>query len=224
MYEFSYDYMKPMYVKKAKLNYMDTDSYIMSMKTNDIYADMSNDVEKWFDTSNIGKNDNKPIESGVNKKVLGKLKFELGGKIINDFCGLKSKTYSIQLDDDNYQIKKAKGSKKCVIKRHINFAYCVNTLLNNKKLRRSQFTFKSNHHKIHTQKINKIALNNFDDKRIQCSDKITTYPYGYFDNKKDINMQIKDNTVMLNALIIVVSHSKGIILGTLIKKILVATP
>ena len=72
-------------------------------------------------------------------------------------------------------------------------------LFNNKKLLRSQFTFKSDHHKIYTQKINKIVLNYVDDKKIQCNDKITTYPYGYFDNKKDINMQIKDNTVILNA-------------------------
>ena len=93
MHEFWYDYIKPMYGKKAKLNYMDTDSYITSMKTIDIYADMRNDVQKWFDTSSIGKNDNKPIASGVNKEVLGKFKFELGGKIISDFCGLKAKTY-----------------------------------------------------------------------------------------------------------------------------------
>ena len=72
-------------------------------------------------------------------------------------------------------------------------------LFNNKKLLRSQFTFKSDHHKIYTHKINKIVLNYFDDKRIQCNDKITAYPYGYFDNKKDINMKIKDNTVILNA-------------------------
>ena len=47
----------------------------------------------------------------------------------------------------------------------------------------------------YTHKINKIALNYFDDKRIQCSDKITTYPYGYFDNNSSINSEIKDNTV-----------------------------
>ena len=90
-------------------------------------------------------------------------------------------------------------------------------LFNNKKLLRSQFTFKSDHHKIYTQKINKIALNYFDDKRIQCNDKITTY--GYFDNKKDIIMQIKDNTVILNA-----NDNSGIIPKkyniTLLKKIL----
>ena len=76
--------------------------------------------------------------------------------------------------------------------------YLVNTLFNDTKLLKSQFTFKSDHHKIYTQKINKIALNYFDDKRIQCSDKITTYPYGYFNNNSNINSEIKDNTVKLN--------------------------
>ena len=206
MYEFWYDYIKPLYGNKVKLCYMDKDSYIMSINADDIYADMCNDVKKWFDKSNFDKNDNRPLLIGESKKVLGKFKFELGGKIISEFCGLKAKTYSIKLDNDNYEIKKAKGTKRCVVKRHINFDNYVSILFNNKKLLKSQFTFKSDHHKIYTQKINKIALNYFDDKRIQCNDKITTYPYGYFDNKKDINMQIKGNTVILNAI-----HNSGII-------------
>ena len=97
-------------------------------------------------------------------------------------------------------------------------------LFNNKKLLRSQFTFKSDHHKIYTQKINKIVLNYFDDKRIQCNDKITAYPYGYFDNKKDINMKIKIIPLYLMQMIIVVSYLKIIILRTLLKKILLVYP
>ena len=62
-----------------------------------------------------------------------------------------------------------------------------------KNLLKSQFTFKSDHHTIYTQKVNKnkIALNYFDDKRIQANDKITTYPYSYFDNDTDINSEMK---------------------------------
>ena len=77
-----------------------------------IYAMM---LRKWFQTSNFDKNDNKPLLIGENKKVIGKFKFELGGKMISEFCGLKAKTYSIKLDDDSYEIKKAKGAKKCVV-------------------------------------------------------------------------------------------------------------
>ena len=57
---------------------------------------------------------------------------------------------------------------------------------------------KSDHHTIYTQKLNKIALNFFDDKRIQCNDKITTYPYRYFDNTSNIIDEIKNNTKELN--------------------------
>ena len=63
---------------------------------------------------------------------------------------------------------------------------------------KTQYTFKSDHHTLYTQKLNKIALNFFDDKRIQCNDKITTYPYGYFDNTSNIIDEIKNNTKELN--------------------------
>ena len=199
MYEFWYDYIKPKYGDNVRLCYVDTDSFVMLIKTDHFYADISNDVKKWFDTSNIDKNDNRPLLIGEKKKVIGMFKIETGSKIINEFCALKAKTYSFKLDDDT-EVKKAKGNKKCVAKRHINFDNYADILFKDKILLKSQFTFKSDHHTIYTQKINKIALNYFEDKRIQCNDKITTCPHGYFDNDKDINMQIKDNTLMLNGI------------------------
>ena len=69
MYEFWYDYMKPTYGDKVKLCYMDTDSVIMHIKTEDIYKDIANDVEKRFDTSNYEAN--RPSPTGKNKKVIG---------------------------------------------------------------------------------------------------------------------------------------------------------
>ena len=95
---------------------MDTDSFIISIKTEDFYKDIANDVKKWFDTSNYDKNDKRPIEIGLNKKVIGKFKDELGRKIMKEFVALRAKTYAYLLDDNN-EIKKAKGTKKCVIKR-----------------------------------------------------------------------------------------------------------
>ena len=68
MYEFWYDYIKSKYGDKAGLCYMDTDSFIMHIKTEDFYKDVNNDVDKWFDTSNYDKNDNRPLEIGKNKK------------------------------------------------------------------------------------------------------------------------------------------------------------
>ena len=80
MYECWYDYMKPKYDNNVKLCYMDTDSFIMNIKTNDFYKDFANDVENRFDTSNYEVN--RPLPMGRNKKVIGLMKYELGGKII----------------------------------------------------------------------------------------------------------------------------------------------
>ena len=80
MYKFWYDYMKPKYNDNVKLCYMDTDSFVMNIKTNDFYKDISNDVEKRFDTSNYECNRLLPI--GKDKNIIGLMKDELGGKII----------------------------------------------------------------------------------------------------------------------------------------------
>ena len=74
MYEFWYDYMKPKYGENEKLCYMDSDSFIMNIKTEDIYKDIANDDEKKFDTSNYEVN--RPLPTGKNKKVIGLMKDE----------------------------------------------------------------------------------------------------------------------------------------------------
>ena len=73
-------------------------------------------------------------------------------------------------------IKKAKGTIKCVIKREIIFENYKDCLLNNKNVYRSQQRFTSYNH-VYTEEVNKIALNSNDDKRLQRYDKIRTYPY-----------------------------------------------
>ena len=74
MYEFWYDYIKPKYKNKEKLCYMDTDSFVIHIFTEDFFDDISNDVERWFDTSNYDKNDKIPPPIGKNKKVIGMFK------------------------------------------------------------------------------------------------------------------------------------------------------
>ena len=176
MYEFWYDYMKPKYGNNVKLCYVDTDSFIMDIKTEDFYKDISNDVEKRFDTSNYEVN--RPLPTGKNKKVIGLMKDELGVKIITEFVTLRPKTYSY-LTDDCKEDKKAKGTKKCVIKRMIKFNDYKNCSLKDEVILKSQQRFISKKHDVYTENINKITLNNNDDKRIVSSDKITSYPYGY---------------------------------------------
>ena len=160
MYKFWYEYIKPKYADKAKLCYMDTDSFVIHVKTNDFFHDISNDVNLWFDTSNYITKLPRPLPIGKNKKVLGKFKDELGGKIISELCCLKAKTYSYKLDDDS-ECKKAKGTKKCIVKRYIIFDNYLDTLFKTTKLLKTQNTFKSGHHTLYTQKLNKIALNFF---------------------------------------------------------------
>ena len=134
---------------------------------------------------------------GENEKLIGKCEGELGGKVMSGFCALKAKTYAFKLDNDS-EVKKPKGTRKCTVKNHITFNDYVNTLFNDNKLLTSQFISKSDHHKIYTHKINKITFSCFEDKRIHCSDKITTYPSGSFNNNSNNNSEIKDNTVKLN--------------------------
>ena len=69
MYEFWYDYVKPKYKDKAKLCYMDTDSFVINIFTEDFFEDMNNNAERWFDTSNYDKNDKRPIQICVNQKI-----------------------------------------------------------------------------------------------------------------------------------------------------------
>ena len=101
------------------------------------------------------------------------------------FVALRAKTYSFLIDeytDEDYEKnrivnKKAKGTKKCVAKREILFNNYLDSLFKNKVLYRSQQRFRSGHHKVYTEEVNKIALSSNDDKRIEF-EKATTYSYG----------------------------------------------
>ena len=174
MYEFRYDYMKPKYGDNVKLCYMDTDRFIMHIKTEDFYKDIADDVEKRFDTSNYEVN--RPLPAGKNKKVIGLMKDELGGKIMIEFAALRPKTYSYLMDDGGSD-EKAKGTKKFVIKRRLKFYDYKDCLLNNEIILKSQQRFKGARHDVYTEEINKIALSSNDDKRSQIFDRITSDPY-----------------------------------------------
>ena len=104
-------------------------------------------------------------------------KDELGGKIMTEFCALRAKAYSYKLDDDT-ENKKAKGTKKCIVKRELTFKNYVDCLFNDKTIIKSQQRFRSDHHRVCTEEVNKIALSSNNGKRLQTSDKVTTYPYG----------------------------------------------
>ena len=177
MYEFWYDYIKLKYLEKAKLCYMDTGSFIIHIETEDFYEDISSDVNKWFDTSSYDKKDKRPLPIGKNKKVMRKFKDELNGKIMTEFCAPRAKTYAFKLDDD-IEKKKAKETKKCVIKRRSKFEDYKDAVFKNKPTLKSQLRFKSDCHNVCTENINKIAISSNDDKRLQTFDRVITYPHG----------------------------------------------
>ena len=80
--------------------------------------------------------------------------------------------------DDNSDVKKSKGTKKGIIKQELMFENYKDCFFNDKIILKSQQRYKSDHYNVYTEEINKIALNSNDDKRLQTSDRIKTYPYG----------------------------------------------
>ena len=109
-------------------------------------------------------------------KVPGLFKDELGGKIITEFVALRAKAYAY-LDDDSNKHKKSKGRKRCVIKQKRMFQNFKNCLFNNKTIYRSQERFKNHNQDVCTEEVNKLALSNDDNKRLQTFNVIGTYPY-----------------------------------------------
>ena len=94
MYEFWYDYVKPKYKDKAKLCYMDTDSFVIHIFTEDFFEDIFDDVKRWFDTSEYDENDKRSLPIGMNKTLIGFFKDEVGGNIMIEFCVIRPKIYS----------------------------------------------------------------------------------------------------------------------------------
>ena len=179
MYEFHYSYMVPKYgLEKLKLCYMDTDSLVYDIKTEDFYEDIADDVPARFDTS--GYCPNRPLPVGLNKKVIGLMKDELGGKIMTEFVALRPKLYSYKVLDGS-EDKKCKGIKKCVVKKTLTFEDYKACLFNDSTEYRSQLTFRSAKHEVHTIEVNKVTLNRDDDKRISRKDGISTFARGHKD-------------------------------------------
>ena len=179
MYEFHYDYMVPKYgLEKLKLCYMDTDSLVYDIKTKDFYEDIADDVPARFDTS--GYCPNRPLPVGPNKKVIGLMRDELGGKIMTEFVALRPKLYSYKVLDGSEE-KKCKGIKKCVVKETLTFEDYKACLFNDSTEYRSQLMFRSAKHEVHTIEVNKVTLNRDDDKRISRKNRISTFARGHKD-------------------------------------------
>ena len=158
MYEFHYKYVESKY--STNLLFTDTDSLVYEIKTENIYEKFYKD-KNLFDFSEYSLNSR--FYDSANKKVIGKMKDELKGKIISEFIGLKSKLYSLVAVDRKKlvkkveEVKKAKGVNKNVVRkiRHKEFA---NVLFNKKIIRHKIKRIPSKLHKIGTYDVCKISL------------------------------------------------------------------
>ena len=97
---------------------MDTDSFIVHVKIENIYKDIAEDVETRFFTSDFELD--RPMPKGKRKNVIWLMEDELVGLLMKKIVGLRAKTYTY-LKENNDEDKKAKGTKTCVIKRKLKF-------------------------------------------------------------------------------------------------------
>ena len=135
-------------------------------------------MEERFDTSGYNKEDARPLPIGLNKKVIGLMKDELGGVIMTEFVALRPKLYSyIKLNGS--EDKKCKGIKRCVVKKTLTFEDYKTCLFNDSTEYRSQLMFRSSNHDVHTIEVNKVTLNRDDDKWISKRDGISTWARGH---------------------------------------------
>ena len=155
--------MVPKYGDRLKLCYLDTDSLVYCIKTNDFHADIMDNVQMRFDTS--GYIPDRPLPVGLNKKVIGLVKDKLAGKIMTEFIALCPKLYSYKKLDGSEdtarwdKVKKCKGIKKCVVKNTITFEDYKSCLFNDTTEYRSQLMFRLTKHEVHTIEVYEVALN-----------------------------------------------------------------
>jgi hypothetical protein len=176
MYEFYYDRLKEKYSDNLQLLFTDTDSLLVSIRTDDFYKDMIEDQD-WYDTSDYDKNH--PTYSDKNKKVLGKFKDETNGNPIKEFVGLRAKMYSILEKDDVEKKKTAKGITKSTIRKLTHQQY-LDALFNEISNVLSMQQIRSENHTLMTVNVRKTGLSPYDDKRYVLQDKINTLAHGCY--------------------------------------------
>ena len=151
MYDFHYNYIKRKYGNKGILLFTDTDSFMYEIQTEDFYKDISADVKRRFDTSDYPPNHSSGIPSGLNKKVIGMFKDEVGGDIIDELVGLRAKLYSYKMFEGE-ESKKCKGVKKSVVKKGIVHEDYKKCLFTEKEQLRKMNVIRSHMHEVYTRR------------------------------------------------------------------------
>jgi len=191
MYQFHYDYILPKYQDKQQLLFTDTDSLCYHIQTEDFYKDMKED-SNLFDMSGYTLDGYRSCDN-TNKKVIGKFKDETDGVPIVEFCGLRSKMYSIKLDNGTEK-KTGKGVQKNALKKkvsHEDYLQCLfpngtptlSCLFNQECKTRQLVSFnvmRSFNHEIYGLKTTRVGLSCSNDKQYLLDDGISSYSYGHY--------------------------------------------
>ena len=178
MNDFHYGFIKNKYGNNAQLLFTDTDSLCYEIKTDDFYKDM-HDNKEFFDFSDMkGTKEYSGFNDNINKKVIGKFKDETSGLPIKEFIGLRSKMYSVWLDNETEK-KTAKGVVKSVIKKELSHATYKNILETSGKMYSNMKVIRSQKHQIYTMEIKKVSLSAYDDKRWIKDDGLSSLAYGH---------------------------------------------
>ena len=161
MYEFYYHKLQPYYSSSVKLPYLDTDSFILSIKT----GDLINDLEYFKDDFHFSELDeNHELYDTTNKKFIGKMKIETSPIIeLDNFVALRSKSYSFSYKNAQKTVQK---SKQKGITHTPPYTQFINSLFNSETTTATNYSIRSNAHDLTVQKQDKLALNPFGDKRV----------------------------------------------------------
>ena len=179
MYQFYYEVINKLWPENEIIGF-DTDSFFLNISTKDVYKDLEQ-IKDELDTSDYPKDH--PLYSEINKKVIGKFKDELAGKVMNEIIFLKSKAYTYTFINnseitDLTEKKKLKGVSQSIVKKEINLGDYKNCLYNIELKLNTMFILNSINHEMFINELIKISLNPFDDKRYIYEDGIITSPYG----------------------------------------------
>jgi len=176
MYRYHYRVVKARYGENAKLLFTDTDSLAYHITTPDLYEDLK-EIREHLDTSNYPKDH--PLFSNENNKVLGKFKDECASVTPVEFVGLRSKMYSLLVDENKPSKKTAKGISSNFVRKHVTHDQYLH-VLRSKTITNARFrNFQSKKQVIRTVELNKTCLSAYDDKRFLLSDSHFTLAYGH---------------------------------------------
>ena len=176
MYKFYYETINIVWPNNQIIGY-DTDSYFLDIKTEDVYRDLK-EIEHNLDLSDYPSTSS--LHSNKNKKIIGKFKDELNGKLMSEIVFLRSKAYSFKVANEPKETKKLKGISQQTIAKDVSFEDYKSAIFNPyiKPNYNKMYTMNSNKHNIYVYELTKKSISPFDDKRIILEDGIRTLPFG----------------------------------------------